>query len=55
MTSKRIATTAVLALAGLALGRAGMQRFQEKERVLREQCRAELQKLGITRADAKVK
>ncbi len=55
MTSKRIATVAVLALAGLALGRAGMQRFQEKEDVWREQCRAELQKLGITRGAAKLK
>ena len=55
MFSKRVAAVAVVALAGLALGRAGMLRFQEKERAWREQCRTELQKLGITRDAAKLK
>ncbi len=55
MFSKRVAAVAVIALAGLALGRAGMLRFQEKERAWREQCRTELQKLGITRDAAKLK
>ena len=55
MVSKRMAAVAVIALAGLALGRAGMLRFQEKERAWREQCRTELQKMGITRDAAKLK
>lgn len=55
MTSKRIVSVVVFALLGLALGRAGMLRYQEKERALREQCRADLQKLGITHAAAKLK
>ena len=55
MTSKRIVSVVVFALLGLALGRAGMLRYQEKERALREQCRADLQKLGVTHAAAKLK
>jgi hypothetical protein len=55
MMPKRIVAVAVFAMLGLALGRAGMQRFQQKERTLREECRAELQKLGITRDAAKLK
>jgi hypothetical protein len=55
MTSKRIVLVAVLTMFSLALGRAGLLRFQEKERALRAECQGELQKLGISRDAAKVK
>ena len=46
---------AVLMLLGLALGRAALFRFQEKERAIRAVCQEQLKKLGITREVAKAK
>jgi hypothetical protein len=48
-------SVAVLAMFSLALGRAGLLRFQEKERALRAECPAELPKLGIPRDAVKLK
>ena len=55
MTSKRMVSVAVLTMFSLALGRAGLLRFQEKERAIRAECQAELKKLGISRDAAKAK
>jgi hypothetical protein len=55
MTSKRMVSVAVLAMFSLALGRAGLLRFQEKERAIRAECQADLKKLGISRDAAKAK
>jgi hypothetical protein len=55
LTSRRIAYAAVIILAAMAIGRAAQLRFQEKERVIRQTCPAQLQKLGITRSAAKAK
>jgi hypothetical protein len=48
-------SVAVLAMFSLAMGRAGLLRFQEKERAIRAECQAELKKLGLSRDAAKAK
>ena len=52
---KRTLCVAAIALIGLAFGRAASSKFQEKTKAIYAQCRADLQKLGITRDAAKVK
>jgi hypothetical protein len=52
---KRIVHAGVLLLALAALSRAVQFRFQERERAFRQICKEQLQKLGLTRGDAKAK
>jgi len=52
---RRVAYVGTLLLAVLALSRAGQFRFQEKQQAFYQQCKDQLQKLGITRDAAKAK
>jgi hypothetical protein len=53
--AKRFGVALVVVLVALGLARAATFRFQEKEQKIREACRAELTKLGLTRDAAKGK
>ncbi|MBZ5584345.1 MAG: hypothetical protein LAQ30_19460 [Acidobacteriia bacterium] len=55
IATKRIAYAGVLALGALAMSRAAQFRFQEKEDAIRQACREQLQKLGISRDAAKAR
>jgi hypothetical protein len=48
-------SAAVLILFALALARAATHRYQEREDAFRKECQLQLQKLGLTRGDAKTK
>lgn len=52
---KRTLCIMAIALMGLAFVRAASFKFQDRTKAIYDQCRAELAKLGITRAQAKVK
>jgi hypothetical protein len=52
---KSVAAAAVLILFALALARAATHRYQEREDAFRKECQLQMQKLGLTPADAKLK
>jgi len=52
---KSVAAAAVLILFALALARAATHRYQEREDAFRKECQLQMQKLGLTPADAKAK
>ncbi len=52
---KQVVTVAVFVLLGLAVCRAAKFRFQEREEAIRAECRAEMQKQGLTMGAAKAK